>query len=159
MNEKELNGIGGWLILPMLGLILTPIRIGYLLLVSFLPILTDGSWEILTTPGSHAYHELWGPVLIFEMAVNIIFGVTSIVLLILLFSKHHLFPKLIIGFYLLNIAFIATDNFISGFIPAVAEQDDTESTTELIRSIITAAIWIPYFLKSERIKNTFTKDE
>ena len=60
-----------------------------------------------------------------------------------------------IWFLALNVAFVVIDFFVADLIPAVAAEPDPESTKELIRTIIGAAIWIPYFLKSDHVKNTF----
>lgn len=156
-QKKEPSGLGGWLILPMLGLMFTPLRIGVALVVTFLPIFTEGYWEILTTPGSEAYHALWAPLIIFEIIGNLFFLLGSIVLLVLFFKKHCRFPKLMIIYLLLNVAYVGGDYFLSGLIPAVAEEEDPESIKELVRAVVAAAVWIPYFIKSERVKNTFTK--
>jgi hypothetical protein len=157
MNQKtEPSGLGGWLILPMLGLMFLPFKLGAMLAVNYYPIFSEGYWEVLTTPGSEAYHALWAPLLIFEIAVNSIFFISAIVLLVFFFQKHHRFPKLIIWFLGLNLAFVGIDFFAADLIPAVASEPDPESTKELIRTIVGAAIWIPYFLKSVRVKNTFT---
>ena len=156
MNQKtEPSGLGGWLILFMLGLIFLPIKLGAFLATAYYPIFSEGYWEILTTPGSDAYHVLWAPILIFEIIGNSAFLMAAIVLLVFFFQKHHRFPKLIIWFLALNVAFVVIDFFVANLIPAVAAEPDPESNRELIRTIIGAAIWIPYFLKSVRVKNTF----
>jgi len=154
-ENKEPVGIGGWLFLPMLGLIVTPFRLGNLILTRFIPIFQEGYWDILTTPGNEAYHQLWAPLLIFEIVGNLIFILFSIALLVLLFSKHHKFPSLMIAFLLSNLAFVFVDYFAGDLIPAVDNQSDPESLGEMVRVIVGAAIWVPYFRKSERVKNTF----
>ncbi len=157
MNQKiEPSGLGGWLILPMLGLIFTPIKVGAMLATTFYPLFTEGSWEAITTPGSEVYHAMWAPLIIFEIICNSAFLIAAIVLLVFLFQKHHRFPKLMIWYLALNVAFVVTDFFVADLIPAVAAEPDPSSMKELIRVIIGAAIWIPYFLKSVRVKNTFT---
>jgi len=158
MNTKaEPSGIGGWLIFPMLGLIFTPISLGALLFNTHAPIFTNGAWEVLTTPGTDAYHHLWAPLLIYEIVGNMLFIVFALILLVLFFQKHFLLPKWIVIYYLANLAFVATDFFGANLIPAVAAQSDPDALKELIRSVIGAAIWIPYFMKSVRVRNTFTK--
>lgn len=156
-GAQGLKGIGGWLILPIIGLFVMPIRLAISLQNDFLPIFQQGYWEILTTPGTEAYHHLWAPLLIFEIVGNAFFILFDLVLLYLVFTKHHLFPKLFIVFLASNLAFVTVDFFAADLIPAIAGQDDPESLKELGRTVIGALIWIPYFLTSERVRNTFVK--
>lgn len=155
MRKDHTSGIGGWLILPMLGLIISPIRLGYILLTVHLQIFTSGAWPVLTTPGSDAYHPLWAPILFFEIFANTALMCLSVALLILLFAKSHHFPRWMIAFYIASFCILAIDQSLGQQIPFVAAQEDPTSTRELIRSIIAMAIWIPYFIKSERVRNTF----
>src|SRR5260221_8715876 len=64
--NNEPKGIRGWLILPALGLIFTPIRMGVQFSKDLMPALTPATWNALTRPESPAYHPLWGPLISFE---------------------------------------------------------------------------------------------
>ncbi len=156
-NNNEVSGIGGWLILPLLGLLFTPVKIGYLMSTLFVPVFTEGYWEVLTSPESEAYHALWGPLIIFELVGNLFFLCFSIYLIVLFFRKNYLLPKLYIAFLISNVVFLTIDYFVSDLIPAVAMEDSSESMKELVQTIAAACIWTPYFLKSRRVKNTFVK--
>ena len=123
-NNEELKGIGGWLILPAIGICLNPLILTVFLYTNFVPIFSEGYWPILTTPGSAAYHPLWGPMIMFEIAGNVIFIIFSVVLLVLFFKKHYRVPLLFIVFLSANLLFVAIDFFAADLIPAVAEQND-----------------------------------
>ena len=151
------RGLGGWLILPAIGLFALPIRGAISLINDFLPIFQKGYWEILTRPGSGAYHSLWAPLLIFEIAGNSFFIIFNVVLLFLFFKKSYRFPALFIAFIILNLCFLVGDYFFVNLIPSVAGKSDPGTFKELARAMIAAIIWIPYFLVSKRVKNTFVK--
>jgi len=59
MTADGPRGIGGWLILPILGLVFTSVY-GLLGLATIhLPLFTRGYWSAVTTLGAAAYHPLW----------------------------------------------------------------------------------------------------
>lgn len=151
--------MGGWLILPAIGLFVLPIRLAVILYDDFLPIFREGYWEVLTTPGSGAYHHLWAPVITFEIVCNAFLIIFDIILLFLFFAKSYRFPTLMIAFLASNLVFVASDFFLANLIPAVAAAGNAGSVIELSPIIISAMIWIPYFLVSKRVKNTFVKPE
>ena len=153
----SLKGIGGWLILVTIGLVLTPFRIAIILFTTYVPIFTGETWSLLTTPGSAAYNWVWKPILLFELFGNLIFLIWAVVLLILLFAHKRIFPRMMIAFYVANLLFVGLDFAVASGIPVVASQPDARSVVELIKSILVCAIWIPYFLISERVKTTFTE--
>jgi hypothetical protein len=149
------KGIGGWLIFVVIGLIISPIRVAYLLATTHWPIFLDGTWEVLTTPGSEAYHPLWAPLVIFEIIGNLGVIALAVVTLWHLVRKSRHTPKLAIIWLAWTAIFIAVDFFAADLIPAVAAESDPGSDRELVRSLVSAAIWIPYFLVSKRVKATF----
>lgn len=154
---KSYEGIRGWLILVALGLIITPIRLIMSLVNDYLPMFTKGTWAKLTTPGEPAYHSLWAPVLTSEIAGNIFFAVFALVLLAIMMKKMKVFPKLMIAYIALNLAFIVADDAFARLIPAVAAQVSENQYIEIARTSLVAVIWIPYFCVSLRVKQTFTK--
>lgn len=123
----------------------------------YAPIFENGVWENLTTPGTGAYHYLWGPLIVYEIVGNLFFAIGAIVLVVLFFTKNHRFPLLMIGFLVLNPVFVILDHFLGNLIPFVADMGDTESYAEIGRAVIGAMIWVPYFMVSKRVKNTFVK--
>ena len=89
MNAESLapKGIGGWLVLVAIGLVVSPLRLIHLLWTAYLPLVQGGGWALLTTPGSEAYHPYWRPLLIFEVASNIFLIVLG------LFAAYHFLER------------------------------------------------------------------
>ena len=155
MIESEPRGLGGWLILVAIGLVLTAGSSFVHLFRTFLPIFTGGQWEVLTTKGSPAYHPLWAPVLLFEATANALIGIAAVAGLVLFFRKSAMFPTFMIGLYLFAAMYLLIDLVAAGRIPAAASSDDSSGARDLFRSLVACAIWIPYMRKSVRVRNTF----
>lgn len=149
------SGIGGWLILPAIGLVVTPILLLLTLVRDLLPALRPEVWQLLTEPASDAYHPTWAAVIIYELLANIGFLVLTLWLGFLFVRKSSRTPTVFISWLFISIAVQTVDLLLTQSIPMVAE-DSASSATGIFRGIIQAAIWIPYFLRSERVRNTFT---
>lgn len=154
-KQSTLVGISGWLILPLLGLVISPLRIGHDLYTEMWPIFSQGHWDILTNPASQAYHRLWGPILAFEFIGYLSVIVLEITALWFFVRKSRFAPKLVISMLIFSLVFAVSDFFLSNLIPAVAKQADPSSAKELGRAIFSALVWIPYFMVSKRVKATF----
>jgi len=126
MPKEKLKGIGGWLILPIIGLFVS------------IPILL---YDIISTLSLYEMDSLLG----FSLFIDGAFIVFIIITLIAMFNKKKYLPKLMISFYLAN------------FILQLVLSMITEEYDSFLQSLISAAIWIPYFVKSQRVKNTFVK--
>lgn len=150
-------GLGGWLILVGIGLLVTPFQLGAMIYMTFMPFFEDGTWALLTTPGSDAYHPLLAYLIAFEMAVNIAFAIASLAVLGFLIAQSRRFPNLFIGLVLANLIFIVLDAWLGSLIITDEPMMDPETTRTLIRSAVFAAIWIPYMRVSRRVRNTFVK--
>jgi len=156
-EAKSYEGIRGWLILPLIGLFFAAVRISMVVFKDLVPIFTKGYWNLLTTPGSDVYHPLWAPLILFEFVGNIVFIIFAIVLLVLFFGKSRLLPRVMLSYLILNLLFVVSDFFLADLIPAVAERGNFQDLKELARAVIGAVIWVPYFLVSKRVKQTFVR--
>jgi hypothetical protein len=150
-------GLSGWLVLVGLGLVVTPFRLAIFLGTTFPPMFKDGTWETLTTPGPAPYHPLWGPLLIGEIVVNLIFVLTSIYLVYLFFRKSWRFPRLYIAFLAANLVFLLADALAVKVVLPGQPFMDPDTAREFFRSIFAMAVWVPYLIVSKRVKNTFIR--
>jgi hypothetical protein len=156
-KEKELKGIGGWLILVAISVVLSPIRILVDFVPLYYPLFTEGIWEALITPTSEVYNPLWAPLLIGEIVFNSLMFLASFYLIYLFFSKHYLFVKTFITLIVISLIFIPLDSW---FVTLILPQEpvfDLDTTREFARIAIFAIIWIPYMLISKRVKATFVE--
>lgn len=156
-EEKSLEGLGGWLILVGLGIIISPIRIAVQIYQIYSGIFSNGSWTALTTPGTETYNPLWAPILIGEVAINGGLFLMWVFIAFLFFSKKRVFPKFYIGILLFTLTFILLDALATrSVLPNVPIFDD-ETIKAFGQSLIASLIWVPYMLVSKRVKATFVK--
>ena len=131
--------IGGWLILPAISLILG----GVLSVIGILVALA------LASDLPSRYQGIF--------ALNVMFDVGLTAFLVYaavrFFGKRRNAPAIMIG--LMSAGIVANGLLIAMNLGADAELFAIESGKALVRGIIGAAIWIPYFLVSKRVKRTF----
>lgn len=158
MNDNnELKGLGGWLILVGIGVVIGPFRLAYEYGPMYYSIFTDGTFEFLTNTTSEAFHPLWGPLLVGEALYNSLMILTSMCLIYLFFSKHYLFPKVYIAIVVVSLVFIPLDAWIGSFVITDEPMFDPATTKEFVRTLVGGIIWIPYMLISKRVKATFVE--
>ena len=149
------SGLGGWLILVGLGVILTPFN--YLSTIpEFQSVFQDNLYDELVS-----VKPLFGPLIWTEIVVNIIFFLSSIYLIFLFFAKKTFFPKLFIWLALGSLVFVIVDAIVAGMIFKDMLTDepffDPETIKEIVRMSIQVIIWVPYIMISKRVKATFIK--
>ena len=87
----------------------------------------------------------------FEASTNTLFLLAIIGLNILFYTRKKIFPKLMIAYLAIHLVLIGADHF-----GAVSLHLNSHSLT-LVRTFIYTVIWIPYFMNSIRVEQTFTK--
>jgi hypothetical protein len=138
--DQNLVGISGWLILPAIGLVLGPI-VGIIGVVAGL-----GMYANVASAG-------YGGIYTLELLVLVGLIGFTIYAAILFFKKKSNAPRTIIA--LLVISLIASGILLVIEVSTGAEVFAVETGKQLVRDVISAAIWIPYFRVSKRVKATF----
>lgn len=152
--DKRWVGIGGWLLLPTLGLLFRPLVYGKEL-VGLTFIMDIDRWSQLTTYGGHAYNALWAPLLLLQLIKNSGQFVFSLLLLLLLFKRRSSFPRMAVWVVLSG---VATHLVIMGserLIPTA--KISPQASTQDVENLIGTLFWSAYLLRSRRVKATFVR--
>jgi hypothetical protein len=156
-TTNELEGIKGWLILVGIGIVIAPLRLTVSISEAFKPLFENGTWEKLTTVGSDSYLPFFQALIVAEGIFNACLMLGSIYLIYLFITKSKNFPKLFIAIGVVSVIGLIVDSYLVTLVIASAELFDAETAKELAKTIVGYGVWIPYMLKSERVKNTFVK--
>jgi hypothetical protein len=156
-SEIGYQKIGGWLILCAIGLVLYPVQTMVSLITELIPALSPENWSVLTAPASTYYHPFFAHLVIVELVGNILFLIFSICLVVFFFQQRKYAPKLIILFFAVNLIFVGFDYFVTTFFIIRPDSINMEAAINFIRTTVASLVWIPYFMFSKRVKNTFVK--
>lgn len=137
-NSAAPTGLGGWLILPILGLIHTTI--------------SHGGRALLPQSLEWPYEEA-SP---FDRMASAVFALAALGLLALALRKSRWFPKAFIALCCVSMV----GQSVRFALDAGAELIPLGFNRFTIRPILSALapplIWVPYMLRSRRVANTFT---
>ena len=153
-NEVR-SGLGGWLILVGIGVVVSPFRLLAELGQIYGPFFSDGLYEVLTTPGTDAYHPLWSTIIWGEVIGNVIIMLAAIYLIFMFFGKKALFPKLYIWIAVGSVVFFVLDALLAKIVIPEVPFFDPDTIKGMVNSIITLVIWVPYMMLSKRVRVTF----
>lgn len=162
MNTSEVKGISGWLFLIAIGLVISPFRFYLITLSTYPDFFENGSWYLLTDPNSTKYVKGISLLVYSEIVFNLFLFSSMIYLNFLFFSKKTTFPKAYIAIALIGLLYTPIDAFLANsFFPQVFPQSsllEGETLRNFLTTLVSAAIWVPYMLKSHRVKNTFIEE-
>jgi transglutaminase-like putative cysteine protease len=153
----EAEGLGGWLILVAVGLCLRPVMILVTIIQAKDGYFNASVWQLLSTPGSEHHQPNFTLVAPLELILNFTLFTYAIFLPVLFFRRSHLFPRAIqifLGLCVLVALFGVWSNTLLG---QNDPQLQMETTKLLVQTVIGAAIWIPYFSMSRRVRRTFVR--
>jgi len=145
-KKASLSGLGGWLIIVAIGLVSAPI---------ILLIVISSSLSLLSDPltSSFLIEYPYERYLIFsQIIIKTVFICFFTYTVFYFFKKDRRLPKLFIILASSNAIYHLIDYLMSINIFGLQNYSDFDL---VLRSILYAAIWIPYFKKSERVKATF----
>lgn len=141
--------IGGWLILIAIGLFIAPFRI--IIDLFNLPEVYDSqTWSNLLALDRY---DLFGFILVTHV-YNLVFLAYAVLILILFIKRRSSLPRLISVYLAVNCGMTVIDTIVGAQLD-IAAAGERGYYSNMISSILGAAIWIPYFNMSDRVKETF----
>jgi hypothetical protein len=140
---SEPRGIGGWLILVMLGLVIAPFfALGAL----------GQGFTFLANDMTSGVRIFVISIIIFNLSMMIAWIVAAI----RFFKRKRSFPKFFIMVLMIDFLGVLIFTFIEA---GVFDSPLTwENYKELIRPLVSLLIWAPYIARSKRVRNTFTQN-
>lgn len=157
VEVKRYYGFGGWLIVYFIGItyqlygnILTAIK-------SYKFTKTE-DYINLITPGSDSYNSFWEITIYFEIAAALVLSLITVAVIYFCIRKSKMFRIFSILFISLMILF----NFMDVLALLIIQNSYNETLFEhpydgLYKSFMYAIVWIPYFIFSKRVRNTYVK--
>jgi|SRR3954462_15652906 hypothetical protein len=143
--EAEPKGIGGWLILPVIGTLLSPFITGY-----------AASQDAVVLMNNSALSAGLAAFIVIELLYNLSLVIAWIFAAVLLFRHKRLYPRLFVALLVITLVGTVLDLVVAATVFDInIDSNDVRST---VRSVVGLAIWGPYMYKSKRVQNTFVED-
>lgn len=149
--DTSLAGLRGWLILPGIALVIAPFRILYNS-KDLLDTFSATQWSFF----QDSFGNLMLVLLSSEIIVNVALVVVTIFLINLFFKRRNTFPRFFVLYLIAGLVILIADSILTDLLINKGQKID-ESITQIVRQSIYTCIWVSYFLKSRRVKATFTR--
>ena len=142
------DGIGGWLVLPAISMIVIPLAIIYNLIEA--GYFTSAIWE-----GASAYSTALQVYCAVSFVFYILLFCYSILTSVFFFKLRSGAPQMFILWLVINFLSLLLEAYVGD--QFFHEMNVGSSANDVFRSLLGLFIWVPYFVKSRRVKSTFTK--
>lgn len=147
--------LGSWLVFLAFAMVSQPISLTVELFNQLPVYLSSPSWDAMEAKGvlhSTAYRGL----LMVEMVFNVGMIGYAVLVAFLFFKKRDSFPQLYIYFMGISLLGGIVDAFVTyAFFGDLVNRAVAETSAAIGRTMLFSAIWIPYLIKSSRVKRTF----
>lgn len=141
-NLSQYNTIGGWLIFIGIGRALAPL-FTILSILSYNPL------------AFYSYTTVIKSYINFKILSQIVFLMLDIVLINLFLKRKKSFPKAMIWFSILTLVYAILNYVVVASLGLGNIINNSSSQRNIVMTIASYSIWIPYLLTSKRVKETF----
>jgi len=145
------QSIGGWLILPAIGLVISPFLRLYQ--VSEIPYFSETNWLMLVDSGYSDFQPTKAAFILLELLLNCLMIVLGAFATLVFFLRRTVTPYVVSAYYVANLVILLGDSILG---LQFGVEIDRNTVKEIIQALGSAAVWVPYFLISDRSRGTFT---
>lgn len=151
---SDLDGIAGWLILPMLGVCAAPLYLIYG--IADQAEYFNTTWvHDFSLPASGSYVPGFELLLLSEVGFNCFCLVLSVAMIYVLFKKRAILPRFYICFSIFMTVGICVDFAVTDYLFTEAGFDGVDDYFEVYKALFGTVIWSLYFAVSDRVRSTF----
>ena len=154
IGPAPITSIGGWMILPLIGLVLSPLlQLADILTPStdFLMMPVNASYAAVSDPGLYQLYCYYA------QAYAIGMFAFTVVVNILFFKRRTSVPMMMVILYGGAVFNLYLDCLVYAVFDLESLIGEPYGMKDVVRSTISACIWIPFFLISTRVRSTFRK--
>ncbi|GKX65901.1 DUF2569 domain-containing protein [Inconstantimicrobium mannanitabidum] len=153
-KNQEYGKIRGILIIVAIGRILAPLIMLFSLKSFYDALFTQSGLELIEKISTIGHAPDFKAYITFDFYECAIIILLDLIVLYLFFRKKKIFPKVMIAFcVVMLLEAIFKDTMLSSIFSLGSTLRGENKA--LVAPLISAIIWIPYFTRSERVKNTF----
>lgn len=157
LEPRTMDGLGGWLILPAIGLVTRPLFIASAFYNGFAAYFDERIWITYTTPGLATYQPLVAALLLFEVVGNTALLVLVLTTAFFFFRRKRESRALYIALLVAQPVVGGIDIAFGQFVTLTDHSGFDSALQTTIQGVIVALVWIPYFTVSRRVRETFTR--
>jgi Protein of unknown function (DUF2569)/Transglutaminase-like superfamily len=150
------TGINGWLLLPTIGVLISPLRCLSDLLKSA-PTYETENWRTLTDPAADQFDSLAAPILLIDLGTGVITFILTTLLVVLFFQKRRVVPMLYIVVFGGSLVVYWLTTWLGSFSENSSIASTPQALARMVGMSISFAIWGGYFMWSKRVKATFVR--
>lgn len=155
--EPPLAGLGGWLILVGIGMVIAPVTQLGALIVGAEDYFSAETIAATANPFWEHHHPWWPTALRAEATLTALILVVATAASLTFFRRQRQFPILFVALIALQVLDLGLQWALHHYLPGF----DATTGKELVRETFQVAgqclIWVPYMFVSERVKLTFVR--
>ena len=153
-NKPDIAGIGGWLILVSLGVIVRPITHGLAAYRTLKPYLDRQVWDRVLASSVVTSENGFRSLVIGETIARTSLFILALLALVLFYQRRRLFRNVFIVLLLAEVVYLALDAATTWAVTTLHTEANAQALS-MVGLIGVALIWIPYMLTSRRVRATF----
>lgn len=150
----EPEGLAGWLLLPALALVATPMWMLLGAARTVQRLLQPGAWEQLSLPAAPGYHPLLPPLLHFDIVAGLVGCAVGLWAALAFFRRRRSAPGRVIAFFGLALGLQGLGALWARQLPDAVDAAANPWRAAVPLAVL-CAMGVPYVLASRRVANTF----
>lgn len=122
---------------------------------TLLPFSFNETWIAISDKSLETYNPQWVNLVYFEFICNIILFLYTVLLIVLFIQKRRKYATYIIIYFISKVVFITFIMYFKTVIKGPPTPTISEISSIALRSLLFTGLWVPYFLLSEKVRETF----